>query len=757
MLVSYLGNTQGTLFGAIMFEADRLLKCLDKGVHNETHKALRATVPGFKPLLEMVHPGDGRPENVWHRFWFVIDKVELIHNSAAQAFTFGDVRLKVLTETEKDGHPQEQYADPADETFTRHLTEHYDEYAKDFPILARLKEIAKVAAVAKFLVNQGISLDLGPLFATPPVAVETPATTPGIRVTSPNVKMYQEGNTIHTESISLFGGVDLDPEPQILPDTSGFAAKLRSQAESSRPDARAVVWSFQKNGDRIKALLSSFNGPRSPQITFHDDHCFSGTKEGETFSLKRCYNPTASRSGNFGSGWSLWVPYSLTYIPPSGKRAEVLTRQERDNLKPNPVLILHDQATQQTHLYRPIKENESSEPTLFCRVTAQTLKKRETSFQYDHTDQIRKQGDCYVMNRGGCKLCFGPDGHLLEMSKEGGHFKYHWAKDNLVRMDDGSGHFYIMQYSPLEPQYVTEIEVSDGRRLNYNYNEAGLLVSCSADQETVVAYAYDDWSRLSEIRNKSGLVIRRNVYDDFSNLVNAAADIVSTPSGDRIRRTLDQGRVVAAKDQAGTEAIFVYGKQNELTDMTLKGRSGKTWHLGYDARGWIKSFRDSLNRETRFNCDEQGKMVRSLNQNGELRSFLWDDQGRLAGIAAQDAEQWTFEYDSAGKVCGLSGPGGEKWRFEYADNLLQRAAGPTQQVQITQNKATLTVQINYQDGAWSRKTYDHNRRLSQYQKKGLDKTQLYYDEQGHIASIQNGSNVIRYQVDEKRTRPKRGI
>src|SRR5208283_2903608 len=65
-------------------------------------------------------------------------------------------------------------------------TNYYDDYAREFPVLARLKELAKITAAAKFFVRSGIQPDLSSLFLVSPVPVATPATTPGISVRSPN-------------------------------------------------------------------------------------------------------------------------------------------------------------------------------------------------------------------------------------------------------------------------------------------------------------------------------------------------------------------------------------------------------------------------------------------------------------------------------------------------------------------------------------------------------------------------------------------
>ena len=78
MYVSYLGNTAGTHFGAIMFEADRVMKCLSNGVDNVSRRALRADkVEGYGSLLDLFRKHSSGTGATWFRFWFVIDEVEV--------------------------------------------------------------------------------------------------------------------------------------------------------------------------------------------------------------------------------------------------------------------------------------------------------------------------------------------------------------------------------------------------------------------------------------------------------------------------------------------------------------------------------------------------------------------------------------------------------------------------------------------------------------------------------------------------------
>lgn len=167
LIVSYLGHTEGTEFGSIMFEADRLMKNLGVGIDNETREPVIAHVPGFKTHLDMLEPGRQTGSN-WYRFWFVTDKVELKRNSSGDSLVFGDVKIRVLTETQYQSGEKAEVSEPTAEQFSRHLTAHYDEYATEFLVLAKLKELAKIAAVAKYIANNVPTLDINRLLEYQP-------------------------------------------------------------------------------------------------------------------------------------------------------------------------------------------------------------------------------------------------------------------------------------------------------------------------------------------------------------------------------------------------------------------------------------------------------------------------------------------------------------------------------------------------------------------------------------------------------------
>ncbi|CAF3897156.1 unnamed protein product [Adineta steineri] len=196
-----------TAYGRTMFEADWLLKQLSMGVNLDQQNAAG---PFPSPLPVRTFPAallnlglcdrfglenrqtspnsDNSPR--YTRLWIIVDQEQTQEGVVAAhetcpipivsyseqndmgssiAFRFSDVKLsvQVMRMTRGTTGQLEDLSDPrlveptcSEVVFARLMSTHYDEVARHYPALRRLKELAKLQAVAKWMIENDVEVDL---------------------------------------------------------------------------------------------------------------------------------------------------------------------------------------------------------------------------------------------------------------------------------------------------------------------------------------------------------------------------------------------------------------------------------------------------------------------------------------------------------------------------------------------------------------------------------------------------------------------
>lgn len=731
-----------------MFEADRLLKCLDKGTDNITKNPVRATVAGYVPLLERIQPAGNRLTQVWHRFWFVIEKVELKHDPTRGSLAFGDVRLRVLTETEMDGHGGSDREDPLDAEFCRHITEHYDEYAKDFPILSRLKELAKIAAIAKFICSKNLPVDLAELFLSLPHPVATPDTTPGISVASRNIKVEHSGNIVRTHTVSLFGGVDIDPSPVIQPD-DGDAARLRTLAEKSRSSPSVGKWAFSQGNVGLEAQATRLGAAPRPLLETCDDHVFIGREMSDPLRVRRVYESASFRKGDFGPGWFLWLPYSLSVVAQHGKRAEVLTAREGTDRREDTVLVLHDYRNRNSSMLRHIPSKDSGGQTAYCKVESQTFDSRGVAFHYDPSFVVYHQGANFQFTRGGLTFVFDGTGNLQQVFGEGGILvSYERSEGRIRRILGLYGRRYEIEYeaSGYGPR-IANIAVSDGHFLRYQYDNRECLARWIDGSKEQEYYGYDTRRRLTERRNVEGKVIGRSVYDDFGCVV-PDSDTIATPSGNTIRRWMDHGRLVQIRDERGSHISYRYDAHGNLSDLKAGSDIGTRWEMSFDAMGRLSGFLSHSGLRWMVSYDCKGNVDKVSDPRGGSRVFEWGDGSRLLRICDHIGRRQSAEYDATGRLRNLTTSTGAKWAFDYDGGSVLRVNGSLGRIRSKATESFVDVKTRSTAGVQRRCTYDLQRGCLTTKSSGRAPSRVEYDAEARAVCVRTEAGSVQYQTHE---------
>ncbi len=206
MEIKFFGGVENTHFGYLLLESDRLMKALSMGEDNVTRQPVSADIEGYHNLikLEYTEMGGNHDKKLFSRFWLepVRVVVQLTEDGNSIAFTDTKIRVKTQTmrwsdETGKLIPAGKNHIDKKAEYFAGHFTEYYDKYAEQFPVFRKVKSLANLVALAKWLKLRKVNLNLDWLkdFET---FYETETGTPSFTAKDPWPK-----------GISIFGGNDL--------------------------------------------------------------------------------------------------------------------------------------------------------------------------------------------------------------------------------------------------------------------------------------------------------------------------------------------------------------------------------------------------------------------------------------------------------------------------------------------------------------------------------------------------------------------
>jgi hypothetical protein len=178
MKVRYDGDTLNTNFGSVMFQSDRLLKTLTLGQDNITGAPVSAAVSGYRNMLDRYKDAQHMPpDGSSIRMWFTPEEITLAQSADGSAMEFSQATMQLLTESKyKNDVTGDTYA----EAFAAQVTQNYDAYATEFPILQQLTRLGKITAVVKWIKDNDIPFDLSFFSNYIPSAGTTPQYTPVI-------------------------------------------------------------------------------------------------------------------------------------------------------------------------------------------------------------------------------------------------------------------------------------------------------------------------------------------------------------------------------------------------------------------------------------------------------------------------------------------------------------------------------------------------------------------------------------------------
>lgn len=216
-LVYYGGLVEDTHIGMVMFEADRVMKCLSGGYENRTGEpiSIRGSYKSEWDYMPKIIFDDQYSEEEWHRYWFTTKDTIVQYDPDLKVVKIIGDPLSVKTERMEMIHGKlESTFDPDYDSCSYKWTKHFESnllsYARHYPVLYELHELSRWTSLLNALYETGFIFDEILLNNFP--YVSTPTKTPVIQA----IKEWTNKNTTQTHietttrQISLTGGVGLE-------------------------------------------------------------------------------------------------------------------------------------------------------------------------------------------------------------------------------------------------------------------------------------------------------------------------------------------------------------------------------------------------------------------------------------------------------------------------------------------------------------------------------------------------------------------
>ena len=721
--VRYDGGTRGTTFGHTMFAADYVLKTLSIG-QDSTGAPVQPDLEGYRSAVDWTVELEGLSLGMtWNsQVWFVPEEVVVSRLEEGVGISIAEVRMVVESQSK---FARRRIAHEGVEAFARYLTDQYPRLEEQYPSVAKLSQLARLVAIAKWMRDDRIPVDLAWLEGYRFEAVACPDL---VKASSASRETRTGDSTWDAVKLEMEGGVSFREPNQYRPQDQR-AARIVAEALAQRPPgAERATWTYAPEGDgeqeqRAVALpLGAARRDGNLRLAHADLLPLPNTLSA---SLVRYYDSFDPSPGPFGSGWHL-PPYALLL-----RRDLSGAPGDRGEMVEGDLATLEDRA------------NGGSESQVLVS-------------EYSRGPGLRRVfGGGYALSRpSGVELIFDEAGRLLKQTDgAGGQVEYRRDGDRILSVSDHLG-----------------------RRIDLTWSAAGLVTAAADNAGNTVRYGYDEEGRLVQVEGAGGAPLQYG-YDVSGRLVRART---GTPESFQVaydglgRMRLFQGRdgqsrvfrydAVGRRSEtagAGGSGARVYDSEFRLVQSeegvryayTADGDvaqvadpGGQAVEFGYDYAGNLVEIRDPKGRSTYLRYGDHGLgFVETAPGTG--RALEYDDRGRLrrvadgastrpGGAAAPRAAVTELEYDERGLVSAVSvGAGGKVTVKRDRGGQVVELRGPGGQVLVVERDASGRV-AGLRDGAGRSVALERDaagrlRRL----RTAAAEFEYEYDEEGRLKSL----------------------
>lgn len=717
--VRYDGATEKTHFGWVMFEADRLLKCLVAGIDNQTGKRIKCSVRGYKSVTQRYQEAKKNLDSREVRFWFIPGEIQLELSNDGKAIVFSKVKMKICHESVINKAVK---SDPYLEAFAKHFTDHFDAYAKEFPIFQELLELGKITATIKWIQDSEIPLDLDLFKNYIPVTFNTPNQTNTIATA-----FSKHGKICVVSGGVIYACSNKNTHYNLSVVTDSFEKELvygRPEDsfswefdvyEDDEGYAHAIPWLKTRKPGNYKRVCKDMTFP------------MQGNHE---LKLVRVYDSFYDSFSLIGYGWRI-LPYRLV---PLGV-LEKMSFEDRTTSFAYKTLLLQEERGQK--VFNLVGIDSDNNLIYSCEKCIELV-----YLLHDST---------YILAKGeGKNIFFSQDGFpLREEDSNGINLYYQYQGNYLKSIKHQSGHEIELFYRDGK---LSEVYGPGGAWLQYQYDHKGQLEKVSNKLGIVEQYRYDQSLRVDRILDGEMHVLFEGKYDDYNRLTSLKqSGIELNYSYDLIEKTM----LLTLGSQIINETAFspdnhlisnsgIMNQQCNYSNQLIEHRDG--WQYEYDDKGNTISIIDPLGRRTVNSYDPLGNLRSQENPNGNITRFIYDDRQNLRKIYNR------CDKNSQGMLT-VNGIEFSEWNdiffsteLEYDEwgnlSLIKHATGPS--IALKHNANGMIQNITTSMGYTTFKEYDEGSRVKSIDDPNEGLTLFDYDEIGRLKYISKNGREERY-------------
>lgn len=223
----------------------------------------------------------------------------------------------------------------------------------------------------------------------------------------------------------------------------------------------------------------------------------------------------------------------------------------------------------------------------------------------------------------------GPGSTVSVIRDDAGH---------ITRLLHERGRFIDIEYID---DRVASVHASDGRRVEYFYNELRRLTGVT-DSVGTRTYRWNDADLIDQVVAADGVVEAENFYDANGRVIRQL-----TPYGRSVRFAYLRGRVTSVSTDDGTGA--------------------NTWIS--DRKGRVVGIIDADGKRQSMAYDPHGNIVSATDRDGQVTVHVYDDRGRKTRTVTPEGADLTYGFDQFDRVTTVVTASGGVVEYGYATNL----------------------------------------------------------------------------------------